>query len=238
MGIFRHGEKRAEREAEEVLGGAGWHELPVRCKRDGRDVRARLLAPDDPGPLPVIMWAGGDNAAARLPLEELAAHGVASCVVDCASRADTTPAADGMERSLEDLEAASDTVGRLDLIDNCRVFLAGAGRGGLVATMAATRHPHDVTGLVLLSPDFSVADDAGNDEDADGIWGDMRRFRDPALICRSGDSSHRTFDDARRAAEELPNARLVTLGEGPRVVGEAIWLSHAVDEVVRFIREA
>mgnify|MGYP000890297230 CR=1 FL=1 len=238
MGIFRHEEKRAEHEAEEVLGGAGWHELPVRCKRDGRDVRARLLAPDDPGPLPVIMWAGGDNAAARLPLEELAAHGVASCVVDCASRADTTPAADGMERSLEDLEAASDTVGRLDLIDNCRVFLAGAGRGGLVATMAATRHPHDVTGLVLLSPDFSVADDVGNDEDADGIWGDMRRFRGPALICRSGDSSHRTFDDARRAAEELPNARLVTLGEGPRVVGEAIWLSHAVDEVVRFIREA
>lgn len=238
MGIFRHEEKRAEHEAEEVLGGAGWHELPVRCKRDGRDVRARLLAPDDPGPLPVIMWAGGDNAAARLPLEELAAHGVASCVVDCASRADTTPAADGMERSLEDLEAASDTVGRLDLIDNCRVFLAGAGRGGLVATMAATRHPHDVTGLVLLSPDFSVADDAGNDEDADGIWGDMRRFRNPALICRSGDSSHRTFDDARRAAEELPNARLVTLGEGPRVVGEAIWLSHAVDEVVRFIHES
>lgn len=238
MGIFRHEEKRAEHEAEEVLGGAGWHELPVRCKRDGRDVRARLLAPDDPGPLPVIMWAGGDNAAARLPLEELAAHGVASCVVDCASRADTTPAADGMERSLEDLEAASDTVGRLDLIDNCRVFLAGAGRGGLVATMAATRHPHDVTGLVLLSPDFSVADDAGNDEDADGIWGDMRRFRGPALICRSGDSSHRTFDDARRAAEELPNARLVTLGEGPHVIGEAMRLSHAIDEVVRFIHES
>ncbi|MCH3956922.1 MAG: hypothetical protein LKE45_06080 [Olsenella sp.] len=143
-----------------------------------------------------------------------------------------------MERSLEDLEAASDTVGRLDLIDNCRVFLAGAGRGGLVATMAATRHPHDVTGLVLLSPDFSVADDVGNDEDADGIWGDMRRFRGPALICRSEGGSHRAFDDARRAAEEFPNARLVTLGEGPHVVGEAMWLSHAVDEVVRFIREA
>ena len=84
MGIFRHGEKRAEREAEEVLGGVGWHELPVRCERDGREVRVRLLAPHDPGPLPAIMWAGGDDVAVKLPLEELAARGVASCVVSMA----------------------------------------------------------------------------------------------------------------------------------------------------------
>ena len=236
MGIFRHGERRAEREAEEVLDGAGWHELPVRCERDGREVRARLLAPDDPGPLPVIMWAGGDDVAVKLPLEELAAHGVASCVVsDSGSAAGAVPE---VSRTLEDLEAASDAVGRLDLIDNCRVFLAGAGRGGLVATMAAARHPRDVSGLVLLSPDFSVAGAADGGESADGIWGDLRRYRGPVLVCRSEDGSHRAFDDARRAAEEFPNARLVTLGEGPRVVGEAMWLSHAVDEVVRFIREA
>ncbi len=74
MGIFRHGEKRAEREAEEVLGGVGWHELPVRCERDGREVRVRLLAPNDPGPLPAIMWAGGDDVAVKLPLEELTAR--------------------------------------------------------------------------------------------------------------------------------------------------------------------
>ncbi|KUH58247.1 hypothetical protein AUL39_08560 [Tractidigestivibacter scatoligenes] len=231
MDIFRHGEKRAEREAEEVLDGAGWHELPVRCERDGREVRARLLAPDDPGPLPVIMWAGGDDVAVKLPLEELAAHGVASCVIEDAAPGTAV-------RALEDLEAASDAVGRLDLIDNCRVFLAGAGRGGFVATMAAARHPRDVSGLVLLSPDFSVAGAADAGESADGIWGDMRRYRGPVLVCRGEVGSHRAFDDARRAAEEFPNARLVTLGEGPRVVGEAMWLSHAVDEVVRFIREA
>ena len=98
--------------------------------------------------------------------------------------------------------------------------------------------PRDVSGLVLLSPDFSVAGAADAGESADGIWGDMRRYRGPVLVCRGEVGSHRAFDDARRAAEEFPNARLVTLGEGPRVVGEAMWLSHAVDEVVRFIREA
>lgn len=229
MGIFRHGERRAEREAEEVLGGAGWRELPVRCERDGREVRARLLAPDDPGPLPVIMWAGGDDVAVKLPLEELAAHGVASCVIE-----DAAPEA---TQALEELEAASDAVGRLSIIDNCRVFLAGAGHECVVATLAATRHPHDVSGLVLLSPDFSVAGAADAGESADGIWGDMRRYRGPVLVCRDEVGSHRAFDDARRAAEEFPNARLVTLGEGPHVVGEAMWLSHAVGEVVRFIRE-
>lgn len=231
MGIFRHGEKRAEREAEEVLGGAGWHELPVRCARGGREVRARLLTPDDLGPLPVVMWAGGDDVAVKLPLEELAARGVASCVIDGEALGTTVQA-------LEDLEAASDAVGRLGLIDNCRVFLAGAGRGGFVATMAAVRHPGDVSGLVLLSPDFSAAGAADGGESASSIWGDMRRFRRPVLVCCGEVGSHRAFDDARRAAEKFPNARLVTLGEGPRVVGEAIWLSHAVDEVVRFIREA
>ena len=229
MGIFRHGERRAEREAEEVLGGAGWRELPVRCERDGREVRVRLLAPDDPGPLPAIMWAGGDDVAVKLPLEELAAHGVASCVIE--------DAAAESAQALEELEAASDAVGRLDLIDNCRVFLAGAERGCVAATLAATRHPHDVSGLVLLSPDFSAGNATGNDQDAGGIWGDMRRFHGPVLVCRSEGASHRAFDDARRAAEEFPHARLVTLGEGPRVVGEAMWLSHAVGEVVRFIRE-
>ena len=229
MGIFRHGERRAEREAEEVLGGAGWRELPVRCERDGREVRVRLLAPDDPGPLPAIMWAGGDDVAVKLPLEELAAHGVASCVIE--------DAAPESAQALEELEAASDAVGRLDLIDNCRVFLAGAERGCVAATLAATRHPHDVSGLVLLSPDFSAGNATGNDQDAGGIRGDMRRFHGPVLVCRSEGASHRAFDDARRAAEEFPHARLVTLGEGPRVVGEAMWLSHAVGEVVRFIRE-
>ena len=230
MGIFRHGERRAEREAEEVLGGAGWRELPVRCERDGREVRVRLLAPDDPGPLPAIMWACGDDMAVKLPLEELAAHGVASCVIE--------DAAPESAQALEELEAASDAVGRLDLIDNCRVFLAGAERGCVAATLAATRHPHDVSGLVLLSPDFSAGNATDNDQDARGIWGDMRRFHGPVLVCRSGGASHRAFDDARRAAEEFPHARLVTLGEGSRVVGEAMWLSHAVGEVVRFIREA
>ncbi len=229
MGIFRHGERCAEREAEEVLGGAGWRELPVRCERDGREVRVRLLAPDDPGPLPAIMWAGGDDVAVKLPLEELATHGVASCVIE--------DAAPESAQALEELEAASDAVGRLDLIDNCRVFLAGAERGCVAATLAATRHPHDVSGLVLLSPDFSAGNATGNDQDAGGIWGDMRRFHGPVLVCRSEGASHRAFDDARRAAEEFPHARLVTLGEGPRVVGEAMWLSHAVGEVVRFIRE-
>ena len=230
MGIFRHGERRAEREAEEVLGGAGWRELPVRCERDGREVRVRLLAPDDPGPLPAIMWAGGDDVAVKLPLEELAAHGVASCVIE--------DAAPESAQALEELEAASDAVGRLDLIDNCRVFLAGAERGCVAATLAATRHPHDVSGLVLLSPDFSAGNATGNDQDAGGIWGDMRRFHGPVLVCRSEGASHRAFDDARRAAEEFPHARLVTLGEGAHVVGEAMWLSHAIDEVVRFICEA
>ena len=230
MGIFRHGERRAEREAEEVLGGAGWRELPVRCERDGREVRVRLLAPDDPGPFPAIMRAGGDDVSEKLPLEELATHGVASCVIE--------DAAPESAQALEELEAASDAVGRLDLIDNCRVFLAGAERGCVAATLAATRHPHDVSGLVLLSPDFSAGNATGNDQDAGGIWGDMRRFHGPVLVCRSEGASHRAFDDARRAAEEFPHARLVTLGEGPRVVGEAMWLSHAVGEVVRFIREA
>lgn len=230
MGIFRHGERRAEREAEEVLGGAGWRELPVRCERDGREVRARLLAPDDPGPLPVIMWAGGDDVAVKLPLEELAAHGVASCVIE-----DAAPEA---TQALEELEAASDAVGRLSVIDNCRVFLAGAGHGCVVATLAATRHPHDVSGLVLLSPDFSAIGAVDGSENASSIWGDMRRFHGPVLVCRSEGASHHAFDDARRAAEEFPDARLVTLGEGPHVVGEAMWLSHAVGEVVRFIREA
>ena len=237
MGIFRHGEKRAECEAEEVLGGVGWHELPVRCERDGREVRVRLLAPNDPGPLPAIMWAGGDDVAVKLPLEELASRGVASCVVNDGSMA-TGAAASKVARALEDIEAASDAVGRLELIDNCRVFLAGAERGCVVATLAAIRHPRDVSGLVLLSPDFSSEDAAGSDLETGSIWGGMRRFHGPVLVCRDGSASHRAFDDARRAAEEFPNARLVTLGEGPRLVGEAMWLSHAVDEVVQFIRQA
>lgn len=237
MSIFRHGEKRAEREAEKILGGDGWRELPVRCERDGRGVQARLLVPDDPGPLPALVWAGGEDVAVKLPLEELASRGVASCVVSDGGIAAGT-ASSKVARALEDVEAASDAVGRLELIDNCRVFLAGAERGCVVATLAATRHPRDVSGLVLLSPDFSSEDAAGSDLDAGGIWGGMRRFRGPVLVCRNGTASHRAFDDARRAAEDFPNARLVTLGEGPRVVGEAMWLSHAVDEVVRFIRQA
>ena len=237
MGIFRHGEKRAECEAEKILDGNGWRELPVRCERDGREVQARLLLPDDPGPLPVIVWAGGEDVAVKLPLEELASRGVASCVVNDGSMA-TGAAASKVARALEDIEAASDAVGRLELIDNCRVFLAGAERGCVVATLAAIRHPRDVSGLVLLSPDFSSEDAAGSDLETGSIWGGMRRFHGPVLVCRSEGASHRAFDDARRAAEEFPHARLVTLGEGPRVVGEAMWLSHAVDEVVRFIRQA
>ena len=144
-------------------------------------MQARLLVPDDPGPLPVIVWAGGEDVAVKLPLEELASRGDASCVV-------------------------SD--------------------GGIAAGAASSKVAR------------ALEDAAGSDLDAGGIWGGMRRFRGPALVCRDGTASHRAFDDARRAAEDFPNARLVTLGEGPRVVGEAMWLSHAVDEVVRFIRQA
>ena len=61
----------------------------------------------------------------------------------------------------DDLEAVLEQAKSWEFVDREKIFLMGESQGGLVTIIAASRHPEDIAGMVLLYPALSARSDHG-----------------------------------------------------------------------------
>ncbi len=122
--------------------------------------------PASPGPHPAVVFAHGwgsgkDSPRNRAVAEALRALGVAAFLFDFTghgesegTQEDSTP-----EQQREDLEAALDTLEKLDEVDAGRIGAVGASSGAAVVLLEAARDPR-IRALALRSPNPAGAEDA------------------------------------------------------------------------------
>ena len=132
----------------------------------GMALVGRLLVPAAPGPHPAVVFAHGwgsgkDSPRNRAVAEALRALGFAAFLFDFTghgesegTQEDSTP-----EQQREDLEAALDTLEKLDEVDAGRIGAVGASSGAAVVLLEAARDPR-IRALALRSPNPAGAEDA------------------------------------------------------------------------------
>ncbi len=132
----------------------------------GMALVGRLLVPASPGPHPAVVFAHGwgsgkDSPRNRAVAEALRALGFAAFLFDFTghgesegTQEDSTP-----EQQREDLDAALDTLEKLDEVDAGRIGAVGASSGAAVVLLEAARDPR-IRALALRSPNPAGAEDA------------------------------------------------------------------------------
>ncbi|WP_128772527.1 alpha/beta hydrolase family protein [Actinomyces oricola] len=141
---------------------------------------------------------------------------------------------------LDDVRAVVRTARTWPFVDTSRVALFGRSLGGLVAALAAARHPHEIMALVLWYPALGSPESLrqrfgalsavprtfthrveGRDillsrRYAADAWNlnvdtELARFRGPVLIVHGNQDRDVPLAVSQRAAAILPDARLVTV---------------------------
>jgi putative phosphoribosyl transferase len=142
----------------------------------GLNLAGVLLAPDSPGPHPVVVFAHGlgsdkDSPRNRATAEALRAEGVAAFLFDFTGHGESEgkPQESTPVQQTDDLLSALDVVATLDSLDADRVGVAGASSGAAVALRVAAERPA-VRSVVLRS---------GNPEGAEAA---AERVKAPTLL--------------------------------------------------------
>lgn len=141
------------------------------CLRNGMALRGMLALPDNPLmnrkiPLALLLhgFTGSRNEFGfiyhRLA-KRLAEEGIASLRFDFMGSGDSDGAFSDMSplTEMEDTLTVLSSVRNLPFVDNSRIALNGMSMGGLVACLAAARHPDAFHCLSLWSPALCVTED-------------------------------------------------------------------------------
>lgn len=238
-------------------------EMP--CIYGGHKIFGLLYMPECGGTAPVVIMSHGYNSSHTALLdfaEGLARNGVyaycydfcggSSCSKSSGSTTDMT-----ILSEMEDLREVLDMISKLSFVDKDRIFLYGESQGGYVSALTAAQHPDRIAGEALLYPALCIPDNwRGKAADmpetvefmgmtisrsfAENIpFGDIKeqigRFDKPALILHGDADGLVDISYSERAAECLPNARLI------RFAGEGHGFSPAAREqafshLLRFVK--
>lgn len=114
-------------------------------------------------PLAIFSHGLGDSYISNYSyIEQLATHGIATYSFDFRggggdkSNGKTTEMSVMTEAS--DLEDVLNESQKWDFVDTSHIVLLGHSQGALVSSIIAAKHPSEISGVVLLSPAFSLTD--------------------------------------------------------------------------------
>lgn len=141
-------------------------ELRMYVQRDGMTIFCKVHLPEGQEKCPALIMASGLRAS-HTTCEDiaraLAKSGIAGIVFDFCGAVFPSKSSGSMtymsiETEISDLLAVLDSVCSLPRVDPDNIFLGGHSFGGLAAAMAATRHPDNIKGLLLVEPSFQMPD--------------------------------------------------------------------------------
>lgn len=235
------------------------------CQNGALTISGKIFTPKEAeGKLPVVILSHGYSSTmttVQSYATDLAKNGYISVCFDfCGGAANSTSDGDTTQMSIftekEDLKAVIEEVRQLDAVDIERLYLLGASQGGAVSAMVASELVEQISGLVLLYPAFSAADDARNtygslDEVPETVnfmgmeigrvyyeglfdydpYTEIAQYTGPVLLLHGTSDSTVAYEYSARAAETYTNATLVTY-EG---AGHGFW-SETLTESQEAIR--
>ena len=128
--------------------------------------------PQTAGSCPLVIFShglGNNHESGARYAQRLAEKGIAVYAFDfCGgsasgvpNRSDGTNAEMSVLTEADDLEAVLEQAKSWEFVDREKIFLMGESQGGLVTIIAASRHPEDIAGMVLLYPALSARSDHG-----------------------------------------------------------------------------
>ncbi len=134
--------------------------------RDGLHISGEMLLPEDPSPVPLVVFChgfGGNRENLRAYAAAFAEAGFAALIFDFIGggktiRSDGDPAEMSVLTEAADLAAVLESVRTDPEIDPERIFLVGESQGGWVSTFVASGQTRGIAGLVLLYPAFMLDD--------------------------------------------------------------------------------
>lgn len=137
----------------------------ITIKHHGRNISGKVYLPEQ-DKYPIVVFSHGFNGAGddfRIQAEALAKNGIAALTYDfCGGALNSKSDMQTHEMTVftekEDLTSVLSTVEAWENIDSNNIFLFGASMGGLVSTLVAEEHAHEIKGMILLFPAFCVAD--------------------------------------------------------------------------------
>lgn len=166
--------------------GDGWTSVVTWMKNGELNIFGKLYYPadfDESRTYPAIIMCHGTDAShatyekGQWPMK-MAQQGYISYVFDfCGGSLNSLSDLDVMQLSGEtmqaDISAILEQVQALPYVNNDKIFIMGQSRGGIMAAMAAGRHPDDFAGMILLYPGMGMIDRMiANYPDLDAIEGD------------------------------------------------------------------
>ncbi len=218
-------------------------EFSVSNKESGKKLHGTLYKPSGEGKKPLIVCShelGSDGA--RPWWVNYANHwvneGYAVVTFDFSgggerSRSEGETTDMSVLTEVSDLEAVLSEAREWDFVDKKRIILVGGSQGGGVATIAAARHPGEISALVLLYPAFYLPEDLHRrypdlenipETDDRGMItigrkyildmydydyrADMRSIRCPVLIVHGDRDQVVSLKGSEEAVEIFPDARL------------------------------
>ena len=138
--------------------------------RDGLTIYSQLFTParEVDGPLPVLLCAHGfgANYLSCVPYAwALAEEGFAVCCLDFsgggyASKSEGNPLDMTLLTEVADISAVMEALASQEEVDASRMFLLGAGQGGVAAALFADENPDVLRALVLVHPTLNMHDQA------------------------------------------------------------------------------
>lgn len=216
-------------------------EMP--CIYEGKQIYGVLYSPEGGKSAPAVILSHGYNSSHTELLdfaERLAQNGFyAYCYDFCGGSSRSKSSGAGTDMTLysemENLRAVMDMISSLSFVDE--IYLYGESQGGYVSALTAAQLPERTAGEILLYPALCIPDNwRGKAQTmpetvhfmgmtisrkfAENIpSGDMREqiggFAKPVLIMHGDSDGIVDISYSERAAEVLPNAKLVKFhGEG------------------------
>ncbi len=151
--------------------GDGWKSVVTWMKNGDLNIFGKLYYPadfDESRTYPVIIMCHGTDAThatyekGKWPMK-MAQQGYISYVFDfCGGSPNSLSDLSVMELSGEtmqrDINAILEQVKALPYCNTEKIFIMGQSRGGIMAAMAAGRHPDDFAGMILLYPGMGMID--------------------------------------------------------------------------------
>lgn len=238
--------------------------------RNNERLYACLMLPDGgDGPFPLVILSHGFNGKGEhgAPYAEYFLKAGAACVIFdfIGGSMDSESGGSMLDMSIDtellDLLAVKEKAVSMPEIDEGRVFLFGRSQGALVSAMAAAKLPHEVRGLILLYPAFSIPGQAREmvpDPDKlpdrievfDAVVGKdyyyaaaaldveavQKAYGGPVLIIQGQKDKTVPPETAETAHRNYENAELIRLPEGGHGFSGDDFVK-AAEESARFLQE-
>ena len=155
-------------EGEQNVSDKAYTTREIWCKNGEANIYGVAYVPSTKGKVPLVIFShelGNSHTAGERYAERLAEAGYAAYVFDfCGgtvggNKSDGSNVGMSVMTEVSDLEAVLDAAATWDFVDPDRIALLGGSQGAVVTSVAGSRNPDKIAGMMLMYPPFTIPDD-------------------------------------------------------------------------------